>query len=364
MRILVLVAVGLILAAPPAPAPTYPQAAPQIIALLDRYDAGEFNAVVDAFAGIDDVEDARKTLEKHGAAWTEALGPAAVPRRRLVAATFALEFANARMTDEWARLRSLVEWGCGLVRSGPPTDGERAWQLASIAIAQRAADWDLLRDKDARTPRGFVRAKWPRGDHARHAVEQFPGDPEVAFAREQVEAALALPPWPRGGLRPPVLAGNHSFDVLAKSAVEGLQPFLETPPQREEAYLWIGLLQSLSLGRPGDGLAHLAIASQSRDPFIVYLAHYAAGRLAAEAGRPTDAIRHYRAALDALPGAQSASLSLASLLFMAGSADEAYEVMRHSLDAPVILDPFKYYGFGSYRRLHGYLQSLRARLGP
>lgn len=52
MHQLLLATLGLLLAAPSPPALSPAQATPPIVALLDRYNAGEFDAVVGAFADI------------------------------------------------------------------------------------------------------------------------------------------------------------------------------------------------------------------------------------------------------------------------------------------------------------------------
>lgn len=366
MRLLVLVAVGLILAAPPASGPTHPQAAPPIIVLLDRYDAGEFDAVVDAFAGIDDVEDARKTLEKHGAAWTEALGPAAVPRRRLVVATFALEFANARMTDEWQALWPALKWSCDLLAEGEPTEGERLWHLATIAWGEGGRHWETLIDPSytffdrSNRTQPIIQLERRDGDvheHIVHAQRRFLDDRRLQFEDEHVDALRFGATWKR---RP--RPANERFAERLEDIVARLAPLSEDPEVGPEAELWAGLMLLLELGRPGEAMAHLEAASRSPDPFVASLAYYAAGRTIDDNGDRVVAERHYRRALEVMPRVQSVSLSLSSLLVASGRAAEAYALMRESFDGPQVVDPFKTYGLGDYRHFDGYLAQLRAEL--
>ena len=111
-----------------------------IPALLDRYSGGDIEGVVAAFGAINDVEHVREELEAAAGDWIDAAFTEDVTRRRLVVATFALELVRARMQDEWERLRPLVEWSCELLRGGPPTEAERLWHRASIALAMGAGD--------------------------------------------------------------------------------------------------------------------------------------------------------------------------------------------------------------------------------
>jgi hypothetical protein len=94
---------------------------PSALDLLDRYDRGDRDVVVHVFESVRDVDELRKDLEVKGPTWTTAGSADREPQRRLVAATMALEFGNARLEDEWVTLRSLVEWGCALLRRGPPS---------------------------------------------------------------------------------------------------------------------------------------------------------------------------------------------------------------------------------------------------
>src|SRR5215831_13641557 len=80
-------------------------ASPAAIGLLDQYDRGDRDAVVEVFKSARDIEAIRRDLERAGAGWTTAEGPSLEAHRRLVAATMALELANARMRDKWLALR-------------------------------------------------------------------------------------------------------------------------------------------------------------------------------------------------------------------------------------------------------------------
>src|SRR5262249_6305938 len=80
------------------------------IALLDAYQRGEFEPVVTALTTLDDFDALRDRLEKDAPGWIAAQGDTAVPARRFVAATVALEAARV---DEWR------EWK--LIQRGSPS---------------------------------------------------------------------------------------------------------------------------------------------------------------------------------------------------------------------------------------------------
>jgi len=371
MRLSVIpVAIGLVATSMMADLSAGPQTAPRIIALLDRYAAGELDAVVEAFAAIDDVEDARKDLEKHGRAWTEARGPAEAAHRRLVIAAFALELAHARMHDAWRDLWPVLKWACDVIRQGEPSEGERLWHLAAIALGEGRRRWEALIDpsysfvdRSNMTPR-YIQVRRNDADvheHVSHAQERFPDDPRLRFADEFVDALRYGARWRREPARPAGVLGTHRREQQAE-LIGRLQALAADPEVGGAAELWTGLILLLELDRPADVMAHLEAASRSSDPFVASLARYAAGRAFESAGDLDAAERHYRRALDALPRVQSVSLSLSALLLSSGRPDEAYEIMRRSFDGPPVVDPFKTYGLGDYRRFASYLARLREEL--
>src|SRR5262252_7248749 len=69
--------------------------------LLDQYEHGTPTAA-DAFKGVIHVESVKDDLHAQGERWIEEAGPKDVARRRLVAATFALDTARAGLQYEWA----------------------------------------------------------------------------------------------------------------------------------------------------------------------------------------------------------------------------------------------------------------------
>ena len=138
--------------------------------------------------------------------------------------------------------------------------------------------------------------------------------------------------------------------------------FFADPQIGGEAHLWSGLLLLLNRQEGAAAMAQFAAARNDPDPFVAYLARYSAGRLQEAAGHPDSSEAAYRDALAVWPRAQSASLSLASLLFAAGRPDEAYQLVADAYREPTVMDPFREYGFGQHRRVGRVMTELRQEL--
>ena len=108
--------------------------------LLDQYERGT-SAAADAFVGVIHVESVKDDLHAQGERWIEETGPREISRRRLVAATFALDTARAGLDYEWANSVELIDWGWSqLSKQRPPLPAERLWHLAAVALFQGAHD--------------------------------------------------------------------------------------------------------------------------------------------------------------------------------------------------------------------------------
>lgn len=339
-------------------APSQAQSVPQsVVALLDQYDRGEYDAVLQTFAAAPDTEVLRKDLEKAGQSWTTSRGPALEPRRRLVAATMGLEFANARMADQWHTLRSLVEWGCQLLRTGESSDAERLWQQASIALAGGMLDNALL--FNARTGLRTYR-------HLSHAEERFPRDARIAFA-----SRFVVPGPPAEGsesfnvILEPALGETHAGS-LAKNrdkAIERLKALTGDPVVGAEAALRIGHLHLVNL-RFSEALDAFQSALKSDpSPYVAHLAHFLTGRTFERAERVESAEQAYARALEAIPLAQSAVLARSALLTRAGRTGEAAALAEASFRArPRPADPWRLFPRGDYYRWPELIAALREEL--
>jgi Tfp pilus assembly protein PilF len=120
----------------------------------------------------------------------------------------------------------------------------------------------------------------------------------------------------------------------------------------------IGPEASLRLGvsrfRSGNPAAALELFSKvekaTRDPYLIYLARVFAGQAHEARKAPGDAERLYRGALKVVPNAQTASFTLAALLFRTDRPAEAARITESTLSAqPKPVDPWREYGAADNR---------------
>jgi tetratricopeptide (TPR) repeat protein len=333
---------------------------PTVTAQLDRYLAGEFNAVAADLRVRGDYDRLLETLQRDAPGWILAGGDADRRRRTLAAATFALQAAEAaeRVADWkwvqridlgpgesyrpppaiwWKAPALLIEWGCALLREQPDADPtERLWQLASIALAQRAGDYEFL-----------IGSPWDeRGnpqdeiEHANHIVARFPDEPRFVLAQA---IAAEYGTWSTSPRRRR-LGVRHLSDVVA-----AFRAAMRRDPIAAEARVRLGFVQ-VRARRPDDAIELFEEAERStRDPYVVYLGRYFRGLALEMKNRAAEAEIAYRDALAAVPRAQSASMALATLLSRAGRVREAAAIVEASLAEPVAVDPWREYGAADYR---------------
>jgi hypothetical protein len=365
-------------------APLFAQPDPAIAGLLERYARGDYTAVSGALAEITDYRSALRQLDKIAVPWIRSAGPLELPRRRLIVAGFALEAASAGL-NQWQEARNFIEWACVLLRAGGlPRPSERAWHLAALALAQGAHDPDLLANdstQSIRTPRGF--------DHLRHSAFRFPDDDRLRLARAATAEVRTLgsdPKHPRVSsyedgqqalLRPSAVGEPTPIEVFDRATARQMllvssrryQPVLYAARRSLGLWdlidQWKDLAQRESIG--SEAAIHLAntylrlgrqdLALEALDTMppaggdasLIYLAQYLTGRAAELTANRERAEIAYRAALVAVPRAQSASIALASLLFLSDSRDEAFELISDLFSMPPVADPWKEYQAGDFR---------------
>jgi tetratricopeptide (TPR) repeat protein len=312
-----------------------------VVGLLDRYAQGDFDGAVAALAPIADFGPLYKDLVANAPKWMNEGGLADVERRRLAASTFALEAARIGATRDWKFVEmfmrlpnihwkppaQLLEWGCIQMRSAPsPTPIEHTWQMAALAVAGRAQDYEFL-----------IGNPWegranPRDEilHLEHAIARFPKDRRMLLA-QGIAAEWRLYPNPRNaGLQEARAIFNNLKDDEEVGA---------------EANVRLGILETRA-GNPAAASPLFAAAIRmSHDPFVTFLARYFEGQAYERQHRLTDAEASYRAALDVVPRAQSASFSLAALVVARGAREEAAGLVADSVSiAPRPIDPWRVYG--------------------
>jgi hypothetical protein len=173
------------------------------------------------------------------------------------------------------------------LRKLPPSDVERWFDLATIALAQGAGDHPLID--------GF-----PNGDkHADHPLDRFPGDTRFMLAIATVHnEAQQITTWPLAPamiVRPPTNGFTENETMAAEGmnwTLQALSELFDDPAVGPEARLRSGVLrflrQDISVAR-----TDLAAAERAQDPAVRQLAHLMLGAIADRDGDAAEALRHY-----------------------------------------------------------------------
>jgi tetratricopeptide (TPR) repeat protein len=317
----------------------------KVVDLLDRYAAGQFDAVVQILSTQTEFDPILEQLERDGPAWIAAADPYERARRELTAATFALEAARAGQWREWKIIQRqqgfqglevlnvlywkapplLIEWGCKLLRQdATPRPIERWWQLAALAVAQRSEDPQFLVG-DTNIGEGVAAGEigniQDEIKHLDHVRKRFPNEMRFLLAEG--------------------IARDRDWVDDATTAYMALE---HEPDVGGEAMMRFGAMQ-LRLRRVDQALKHLERADRlTRDPYVVYLARYFTGQALEQQNELEDAEDAYRGAAAAIPHAQSATLALAALAFKAGRHSEAHRLAGGMLNVnPAPVDPWPAY---------------------
>jgi tetratricopeptide (TPR) repeat protein len=378
------------------PQPKIPQPK-SIYEFLDRYVHGDFAAAGEFAATVTDKQI--RAIEDQAGRWIDA-NRATVAQRRLAAATFVLEVSHEwHDTANWPNAERLIAWACGELSEtpGPPQPGERQWYQASIALLSGAQDWMFLLggSKGRRSGKAGVDEEFAHG-HLSHALARFPNEPVFAFASAvavesmswEVGAARADPN--RRGMIPgeipkdpgtrangtsvngdgddqrpaaPPRPRNHSNLPGAAEVRDLALRFVRLssePPIAAEANLRAGLL-SYRLSDPDGALSYVAqTVTLTNDAYLVYLSKLLEGVIRERQDRLEEAATAYRAALDAVPRAQSATVMLTSTLMRLGRIAEASAVSESFLaPGPPVIDPWRQYRLGEFRSWPSLMTRLR-----
>lgn len=306
-----------------------PQAREGVL-IVDAYASSDFPAIARLLTGNESLTQLQDRLD---AAVADGDGG---PRRRLLAAAVAVEAAQLRGFQEMTGAVEVIEWACTLLRThDAPGDAERIWFLASLAIFEGLASSTSV----------VV--------HADHALRRFPAEPRFELALA-VGTELATFPDPREKGRLSARIGTQ-YDRL----VTRLSNAARHESVRAEARVRLGFTL-LRDGRPEQALEALdGAAGLTDEPFLVYLAHLFRGRALEKLDRLDDAVAAYRAAVAAVPGAQSAELALATALMKGAGRLEASERAKSAVMAERVADPWSGYGQGDLRLWPVIRQQLR-----
>lgn len=383
----------------------------KLVAIFDLYDRGRYSDAIAGIPALGRSQDVLAALQHDTMPWIRMTIPTEESRRSLVAATVALEIARTNAVDYQSHV-PIVSWACEIVRhfqSFTPPPAERAWYLASIAVMDRYGGSRYLIGKSAFDAVGYSGAfdqedprnkpEWETG-HLSHAQARFPNESWFRLKRtEALEATTysirtpsegnpslrfdAIPPDYRATLEP-IASGKsimsadpterdladmrHAvlniwlYDQLPR-LVRDFTELAKTPAFTAEAELHLGHLK-IRVGAWDDAISHLArVPESTTDPRLLYLGAYMRGWAEQRRGHIDEAVRAYRAALQAAPHAQSAAVLLSSALVQIGESTEAYNVLDQALkEKPAAADPWDDFHSGEWPRLSALIDRLREAL--
>jgi hypothetical protein len=344
--------------------------------LITSYSDGHYDEAVRQVAAIEDLGPFRLRYVQDVPNWVRS-DPSKTTARRQAAAAFLLELTHARLESDWNRLADLIEFTCVSLRdAGPPDAFELAWDRASMALAGRARARLWLLGEFAQLPHQPPRKRpppppkepSPYPQHLVHALARFPEDPQL-----RLDQILAWS-WGRDqeqirnvGVRWSADDPNNPFNpsLLLREAMIEYQVWTNNPTVGAEALMRIGVAQ-FTLGEHAASLGTLGRVQQmeSAAPEIRYVSFFTAGRALEALKRRDEAMVEYAKALDVVPGAESASIALASLQFVSDDRDAAVARLadaRTGRDA--ISDPGRITGYGSFMHWPALVRAMRAELG-
>jgi hypothetical protein len=391
---------------PPKPPPLEPIAPLDVARLLDTYAAGRFNDAVSEVAKAGDTIG--RNLRRHwmvdAPVWIDA-DPADRPHRLLVAASLALESEIIRVErGEWGVSGGapycpgscVLDWAqTQLASRGAPDDAERAWLLAAAALAGGVRDWNYLNRPAPPKPAGRMET-WvgssrsdavgfppgptevPLPGLMNRALDRFPADPRLRL-EHAMAAAARFNVTTEGGRNVPDIAyqpiivtggrismpAQQTRTTQRETAIALLDALKDDPVVGPEASVRLGYLQ-WALGEDGAATASLVrAAAAAKDADTEYLARFLLGWTALVGGDSDAAIPHLRAALDARPGSQSASVALGALELQRGDAAAAYTLAQTSLDTRATDDdPWRLFLYGHHPHLSSLIAGLRKQVKP
>jgi tetratricopeptide (TPR) repeat protein len=244
----------------------------------------------------------------------------------------------------WRAPPLLIEWGCELFRrDSTPRPIERWWQLAALSVAQRSEDPQFLVG-DVQIGRGRMAGEigniQDEIKHLDHVGKRFAA--EVRFTLAQGIARDRH--WP-------------------EDAVKVYRALERDPDAGGEAAMRLGAMQMRQRRLPDAIKTFEKADTLTRDPYVVYLARFFRGQALERQGQMQDAEAAFRGAANTIPHAQSATLSLAAVLFRTGRRADAHTLVSGMLAAdPPPPDPWRSFVHADDRFWPQLLGRLRAEI--
>jgi hypothetical protein len=349
--------------------------------LLDTYASGSYDSAIQAalLPSPTLIPDLRAAFAHDAPAWAAREGPEHLARRRLIAATFVIDFSHAIYsllqgerglepsqgvgpighgelfvggsgavgtqfvpTGPWIELEPFVEWACAWLRKTPPTDPlERDWFLASVQLYRDFSDPSFGSVGVA------VRTDLFPG-HLGHAESRFPAEPwfRVVSAERQDkgEDALVTLPNPKGWAASIAALYQHTPGVRSEPRPRDVQALLsdllefrraltplDVPAVRAEVHVHLGCI-ALLCGERDRALQYFAdVDSWTTDPCLQYLGHFMQGRVDDLNDDRAEAERQYEVAIGILPTAPSALTALSVLRALDGDPAAATQLAKRAV---------------------------------
>jgi len=293
---------------------------------LDRYVSDPI-ATVRTITAEQSLSQVNSALRRDGAQWMLARGAGEANKRRLIAATFALDVAGANLETQPQDVPPLVEWGCEQVRKRLLSDAERQWHVAAMALLEGVGNPQAVEA------------------HLADAAARFPGEPRWRQARTWLIDAHTLNVHPRQ----PLTAARSPFPAALAAQYEALT---SVPELAGDAWVHIGFLHFLDGAHaPAREAFARAQAAEGVDADVHYLAHLFSAWMAERDKQPNAVISELTAALDAAPQGHTAAVWLAMKLQLAGRVDDAQMLGSRTLeDRDDHMDPWRAFYGGDVRR--------------
>jgi hypothetical protein len=368
--------------------------------LLGAYEAGQYDRAPGSIKTLSQGDFVVQSLLTNGPVWIQGgSDPAQVSRRRLVAASFALEVANGLSREDAFTVDSLrkflevrtrlIAWG-GLALTTsrvvdqklsavpkadlPVMPAERLWFRSAAAMLE--AGWVGLLDIRSLDLEAMSVRKWPTYPILSLAFIRFPDDPHLLLARAATEEQSGFVPshvlydanqLPQAAFLESVLAQiDPSASRVLEQALKHYRDLQGSEVVGAEANLRLGYVE---LVRGHRSAARDAFGQSNRlpaDTFTRYLSRLLTGLAWQQDSRGSEAEAAYRSALEVLPRVHSGSALLAAALFFDGHRAEATTVLDAGfLERPGADDPWRTFLLrraGDGRTWPAVLLELRAAL--
>jgi len=315
-----------------------PSAAAQnawVVDWLREYAGGKHVAIANDLRKVASISRLESDLEIVSKTW---LKQEPVDQRRRELAAFALEAGFAQAVQGLAAGK-LVEWGCKHIRRvTKPGEFERRWHLAAFSALGGAIDPENLEK------------------HVTHMKFHFPNEPRLLFERAVASELLAADVFTKRKVSArEVEERNAEAAKRYREATASPDPGIQA-----ESWLLLGHVE-MARGRLDESVSALDAAEPLlTDPAAKYLLLLFRGQALERLKQPDAARRAYQAALAIQPGAHSATMALASLLFRTGERADADRLVSALMArAEPVSDPWWFYWPADYRYGVARLQAMR-----